>query len=136
VQVRVLLADDSDIIRKSIRGLLLSQPQLHLVGEARDFPEAIRLAKELQPHVVVMDLHMPNPSGSGTPDLKFHLRPTVRLLAISASNDQDSKNLAHALGADTFLDKMDLYDKLIPAILHLASPAAGGSAVSALPTIV
>jgi DNA-binding NarL/FixJ family response regulator len=132
VQVKVLLADDSDIIRKSIRGLLLSQPQLQLVGEARDFPEAIRLAKELQPHVVIMDLHMPNPSGSSTPDLKFYLHPAARLLAISASNDQTSMNLAHALGADTFLDKMDLYDKLIPAILHLASPAPG-NAVSELP---
>jgi two-component system nitrate/nitrite response regulator NarL len=124
VQVKVLLADDSDIIRKSIRGLLLDHAQLQLVGEARDFPEAIRLAKELQPNVIVVDLHMPNASNSETPDLKIHLNPSGRLLAISASNDQDSKSLAVALGADTFLDKMDLYDKLIPAILHLASPAA------------
>jgi two-component system nitrate/nitrite response regulator NarL len=124
VQVKVLLADDSDIICKSIRGLLLDHAQLQLVGEARDFPEAIRLAKELQPNVIVVDLHMPNASNSETPDLKIHLNPSGRLLAISASNDQDSKSLAVALGADTFLDKMDLYDKLIPAILHLASPAA------------
>lgn len=124
MQVKVLLADDSDIIRKSIRGLLLDHAQLQLVGEARDFPEAIRLAKELQPNVIVVDLHMPNASNSETPDLKIHLNPSGRLLAISASNDQDSKSLAVALGADTFLDKMDLYDKLIPAILHLASPAA------------
>lgn len=134
MQVKVLLADDSDIIRKSIRGLLSSQPQLHLVGEARDFPEAIRMAKELQPHVVVMDLHMPNPPSSSTPDLKFQLHPAGRLLAISASNDQNSEKLARALGADTFLDKMDLYDKLIPAILQLASPAPG-DAVSEFPPI-
>jgi DNA-binding NarL/FixJ family response regulator len=68
-----------------------------------------------------MDLHMSSASLASSSTLREHLQPTARLLAISASNDEHSLSLARSLGADSFLDKMDLFEKLIPAILQLSS---------------
>jgi DNA-binding NarL/FixJ family response regulator len=119
--VKILLADDSDVIRRSIRRLLDREPHIQIVGEACDFAETLRLIHELHPQVIVMDLHMPSASLASSSALRDHLQPAPRLLAISASNDEDSLSLAHSLGADSFLDKMDLFEKLVPVILQLSS---------------
>jgi DNA-binding NarL/FixJ family response regulator len=120
--VKVLLADDSEVIRRSIRRLLDREPHVQIVGEACDLAETLRLTRELQPQVLVMDLRMSSTSLAGSSTLRGHLQPTGRLLAISASNDEDSLSLARSLGADSFLDKMDLFEKLVPTILQLSSP--------------
>jgi DNA-binding NarL/FixJ family response regulator len=119
--VKILLADDSEVIRKSIRRLLDGEPDLQIVGEACDFAETVRLTRELQPQVLVLDLHMSSTLLPSSSILRDYLQPTARLLAISASNDADSLSLARSLGADSFLDKMDLFEKLVPAILQLSS---------------
>jgi DNA-binding NarL/FixJ family response regulator len=119
--VKILLADDSEVIRKSIRRLLDREPHLQVVGEACNLAETVRLTRDLQPQVLVMDLHMSSASLASSSTLREHLQPTARLLAISASNDEHSLSLARSLGADSFLDKMDLFEKLIPAILQLSS---------------
>ena len=119
--VKILLADDSEVIRKSIRRLLDREPHLQIVGEACDLAETVRLSRELQPQVLIMDLHMSSSSQASSSTLKDHLQPNGRLLAISASNDEDSLSLARSLGADSFLDKMDLFEKLVPTILELSS---------------
>ena len=119
--VKILLADDSEVIRKSIRRLLDREPHLQIVGEACDLAETVRLTRELQPDVLIMDLHMSSTSEGSSLTLRDHLQPTARLLAISASNDEDSLSLAQSIGADSFLDKMELFEKLVPAILQLSS---------------
>jgi DNA-binding NarL/FixJ family response regulator len=119
--VKILLADDSEVIRRSIRRILDREPHLQIVGEACDLAETLRLTRELQPQVLVMDLHMSSSPLASSSTLRDHLQPTGRLLAISASNDEDSRSLASSLGADSFLDKMDLFEKLVPAILQLSS---------------
>ena len=116
-----MLADDSEVIRRSIRRLLAREPHLQIVGEACDLAETVRLTRELQPQVLVMDLHMSSNSQASSSTLRDHLQPTGRLLAISASNDEDSLSLAQSIGADSFLDKMELFEKLVPVILKLSS---------------
>lgn len=61
--IRVLIADDHDIVRAGIKMLLDSQPDIEVVGEANDGNEAVELANAHQPHVVVMDISMPGMSG-------------------------------------------------------------------------
>jgi chemotaxis response regulator CheB len=56
--IRVLLADDSDSLRGVIERYLESEPKIELVGQAKDFQEAVRLVDELSPDVVVLDLRM------------------------------------------------------------------------------
>jgi DNA-binding NarL/FixJ family response regulator len=123
--IKVLLADDSKIMRRAIRSLLETQPGVKLEGEAADFAQTIQMGNDLRPQVIVMDLHMSDETKAELPNLKSLLNHGSLLLAISFGHDEDVKALAESFGAVTFLDKADLGNKLIPTILQLALPSAG-----------
>lgn len=110
--IEVLLADDAEIIRKGIRRLLRDQSDIVIVGEAATFPEAIQKAQELRPDIVVLDLRMAK--GVTMPP------NCPKVLAISIANDDEAKAEAIKMGASRLLDKMNLSQELIPAILELA----------------
>jgi DNA-binding NarL/FixJ family response regulator len=117
-QVRVLLADDSAIMLRAISNLLASQPEIELVGAVADISEAVRLAGESKPHVVVVDLHLAESAKAEA----LRLKEERRLLAITAASlDEATLALAADIGADKLLDKMELDEKLIPTILELAN---------------
>lgn len=123
--IRVLLADDAKIMRRLIRELLEAQPEIEVVGEAGDFAQTIRMVSDLRPHVLVMDLHMPSGIGTAPADIKSRLESCgSKLLAISIWNEEDSRDLARDFGALKLLNKMELRETLVPAILHLALPEA------------
>jgi two-component system response regulator DevR len=111
--VRVFLAEDAEIVRRAIRNLLSSRKDIQLVGEAASFSEAIQKSAELQPDEIIFDLHMVDGE-------KERLPTGPKLLAISFANDDETKALADTIGAAKFLDKMELANELIPAILELA----------------
>ena len=119
VPVKVLLADDSAIIRRAIQQFLQGRPELQLVGEACDFHEAVALASALRPDVLVLDVRMAEKANGELHELRECLT-SLRMVAISAADDEEIKTLAARLGADSFVDKMEMYDKLAPAILQLA----------------
>jgi len=125
IPIKVLLADDTQIMRQAIRRLLDAQPGIELVGEAADFAQTIQMANDLKPQVIVMDLHMPNDSNLTPRDVQSRLHQSSRLLAISIWNDEETKALAKRFGAAALLDKTDLGKKLIPAIRQLVLPAGG-----------
>ncbi len=115
--ITVLLTDDKEVVRTSIRLLLDSDPDIHTVGEAFNFKEAIQRATELKPQIVVMDLHMPDTSSVNPQEIKSLLNTLgSRLIAISFWKDEGTHALAKSLGAVTLLDKMTLTTDLIPAI--------------------
>jgi DNA-binding NarL/FixJ family response regulator len=117
MSITVLLADDHEIVRKAIRRVLESEPEIEIVGEAEDFVQTIKMATVLKPQVVVMDLHMPDASLVTPSDVKASLASSAsQLLAISIWDDEDSQALAKAYGAVAFLDKVKLGTDLIPAI--------------------
>ena len=122
--IRVLLADDSDVVRRAIRGLLEPQSEFELVGEAADFAQTIQMANDLKPQVIVLDLHMPDENKIAPQDVKAQLNQGSLLLAISVWNDEDAKALAESLGAATLLDKKDLGNKLASTIEQLILPNA------------
>jgi two-component system, NarL family, response regulator NreC len=121
--IKVLVADDTEIVRRAIIRFLKEHPEIQLVGEAADFSQAARMAEELKPHVIVMDLHMPHTSreGDAVGEMKAHLNDDSHVLAISLASDPESKALAARFGATVLLNKMNLFDELIPAIMKLAS---------------
>ena len=58
--IKVLLADDTAFMRNAIRSLLGREPEIELVGEAQNFAESLSLTRQFKPHVVILDLHMPD----------------------------------------------------------------------------
>ena len=121
--IRILLADDAAVMRRMIRELIEAQPELKVVGEAGDFSQTMRMASDLRPDVVVMDLHMPSGIRTAPADIKAHMEVCgSKLLAISIWNDPDSTALAEDFGAVRLLQKMELGEVLVPAILQLVLP--------------
>lgn len=115
--ITVLLADDTEIMRKAIRRVLESEPEIEIVGETANFDQTIKLLTDLRPQVVVMDLSMPAAFGVSPEAVKISFAAsTTRLLLISIWDDDDSKTLAAFYGSSSLLDKRDLGTELAPAI--------------------
>jgi two-component system invasion response regulator UvrY len=117
--IKVLLADDSEIVRRGIRQLLAAETEIEIVGEAVNFAQTIRMTRDLNPQVVILDLHMPDENNIRPQEVKSLVTLGSQLLAISIWNEKDSKELAESLGADVLLDKMNLASTLIPTIMQL-----------------
>ena len=124
MRIRVLLADDTQMMRQAIRRLLADHGEVEVVGEAENLAQALQMMDALKPQVTVMDLYLPNVDRL---DVKSHLKGTSQLLAISLSNDEEARLLAESLGAAKLLDKMELYNELVPAIVQLGSPNRGAA---------
>jgi chemotaxis response regulator CheB len=123
--IKVLLADDSALVRRAIRQLLSDEPQIVLIGEATDFAQTIEMIGELQPDLVVLDLHMSDHRRISPPDFKTRVgSASTRVLAISVWNDDESQALAESFGAAKLLDKVNLGTHLIPTIFQLASDSS------------
>ncbi len=120
-QVTLLVADDADVIRKSLRDFLKKEPAIKLLGEASNFAETISMTAALKPDVILLDLHMPDDHSFNPEFVKANLSG-ARVLAMSLSSDYESeeetRRIAESFGAVTMLDKAKLHDELIPAILQ------------------
>jgi DNA-binding NarL/FixJ family response regulator len=115
--ITVLLTNDDEAVRSSVRRLLDSDPEIQTVGEAVNFQQTIQRAIELTPQIVLMDLRMVVNSSVNPQEIKSQLNTSgSRLIAISFWNDEDAQALAERLGAVTLLDKLTLSTDLIPAI--------------------
>ena len=120
--IKVLLADDTSVMRKAIRTLLSHEPEIELVGEAQNFAETVSMTRKFKPQIVILDLHMPDSSHLTPMNVSEGLRAyAARVLAISVWNDEDTRALAQTYGATDLLDKMRLGQELIPAVMKLAS---------------
>jgi DNA-binding NarL/FixJ family response regulator len=118
--IKVLLADDSEIMREAIKKLLVDDPRIHIVGEASSFGAAMQLIADVKPDILLLDLHLPQKRELPAPLVKSQLSCVQYTLAISFANDEEAKSLAASYGAAALLDKMGLYTELLPAILQLA----------------
>ena len=95
---KVLIADDSEVMRKAIRKTLEEQRNINVIGEAASFAETMQKIADLKPDVLLLDLHLPE-ERDVTPALIKAQLGTVRTVAVSFSNDTDSKKLAESYGA-------------------------------------
>ena len=87
--IKVLLAEDHVITRQGMRRLLEEEDNLAVIGEAGNGEEAVQMATEMQPDVVIMDIAMPKLNGiEATRQIKL-LRPTIAVLALSAYDDDE-----------------------------------------------
>jgi len=125
--IKVLLADDSDIMRDAVRKLLAEEPRIQIVGEASTFDAVVQSLQKFKPDVLVLDLHMPQRLELQPQDVKSRLNNVKFTVAISFANDEEAKSLAASYGAAALLDKMSLYSQLLPAIGRLSKPSPNRS---------
>jgi DNA-binding NarL/FixJ family response regulator len=117
--VRVLLADDHRMLREGLRRTL-EDNGLVVVGEADDGAEAVRLALDTEPDVVVMDVTMPNVDGvEATRQLRAQ-RPDARIVMLTMHSDQDIVANAIRAGASGYLTKDCSSDELVGAVRAVA----------------
>ena len=115
--IRVLIADDSDVMRATIASTLKADSDLEVVGEAASFAEALERAGILNPDIVLLDLHMPDEERYSPEIVKGPLLQNCGcILALCVWNDGDAIALAKNIGAVALLDKADLFSNLISSI--------------------
>ena len=113
---RVLIADDHDMVRSGLAVFLETFDDLVLVGEASDGAEAVRLCAEVQPHVVLMDLIMPNMDGVAAIQAIRQAQPQVQIIALTSFDDRKLVQGALQAGALGYLLKDASIDDLAEAI--------------------
>ncbi len=104
-KLTVLIADDHPVFRKGLRALLTALPNTELVGEVTSGEEAVRLAEQLQPDVVLMDLRMPGGGGLEAIRRIVHTSPHIRILVVTMFEDDDSVFAAMRAGARGYVLK-------------------------------
>src|SRR5258707_15828135 len=87
--IRVLLADDHDILRQGLKMLLSLQREMQVVGEARTGREAVEMAQELQPDVVVMDITMPEMDGLEACRIIHNQQPATQVLFLTMHESEE-----------------------------------------------
>jgi DNA-binding NarL/FixJ family response regulator len=114
--IRVLVADDSPIMRKAVRSILTGEPGIEIVGEATNVFEMMKMRNELEPDIVIMDLYMAEKSKTLPAEWN---QTRSQFLGISSIDPIEGVLKAHLMGVAAFLDKMDLASTLIPKIFEL-----------------
>ena len=124
-RLRILIADDHLLFRDGLRALLTAAPDTELVGEAATGEEAVGLAAELQPDVVLMDLQMPSVNGVEATRRIVQASPHVGILVVTMFEDDGSVFAAMRAGARGYLLKGAKYDEMLRAIRAVG----GGEAI-------
>jgi len=119
-KIRVLLADDHQLMRSGIRLMLEREPNLSVVGEANDGREAVALAKSLRPDVVVMDIGMANLNGIEAAQQMTGDSPEIAVVMLSMHSDESYVLRALKAGARAYLLKDSAEADLIKAVHAVA----------------
>lgn len=123
-RLRVLIADDHPLVRKGLVAVLAGAPDIVVVGQATTGREAVALAAELQPDVVLMDLQMPDVGGIEATRQILAVEPDVRVLVVTLFTDDDSVFLALRAGARGYVLKDADDEELLSSIRAIAGGAA------------
>jgi DNA-binding NarL/FixJ family response regulator len=115
-KIRVLLADDHTVVRQGLRALLATEGDIEVVGEADNGRQAIQLARNLGPDVVVMDIAMPVLNGLEATRQITRAVPSVRVLVLSSYSDDEYVQQVTEAGAAGYLVKQTAGAELLKAI--------------------
>lgn len=118
-KIKILIVDDHSIVRKGLRALLASQPDMDVVGEAADGQEAVNKAETSHPEVILMDLMMPVKNGIEAISEIKKKNPEMRILVLSSFGEDDKVFPAIKAGASGYLLKDTLPQELLQAIIDV-----------------
>jgi len=113
---RIVLADDHSLFRQGLKAVLEGTEEFKVVGEAGDGLELVDLLNQVNPHLVILDISMPNLRGIETiPEIKKN-HPEVKILVVTMHNDKEYLYQAISQGADGYFLKKDAGTELFSAI--------------------
>jgi DNA-binding NarL/FixJ family response regulator len=118
-KISVLLADDHTVVRQGLKAMLTAEADMEVVGEAENGEQAVKLAKQIRPDVVVMDISMPLMNGLKATRQILRNEPEAKVLILSSYNDDECVNELLKAGATGFLMKQNAAGDLAPAIRHV-----------------
>ena len=119
-RTRVMIVDDHSIVRVGLRQVLEQTGEFEVVGEAADGEEAVRVAVEVSPEVVVMDVLMPKKDGVEACREIMEALPETRVVMLTASTEEDAVVEAVAAGATGYLQKETGRDRLLSTVRDVA----------------
>ena len=111
--MRVIIVDDSKIVRERLVSLLTSIKDIRIVGQAENTIEAKILVKELNPDVVILDLRMPGGIGIDVLSNIKEFNPLIKVIIFTNYHFPQYKEKCLSLGADYFLSKSEEYEKIL-----------------------
>ncbi|MBN1270219.1 MAG: response regulator transcription factor [Kiritimatiellae bacterium] len=114
--IRLLIADDHKLMRDGLRAMIEKEPDMEVVGEAEDGQTTVRLAKQANPHLIVMDVSMPDLNGIDATRKILAANPNVKVVALSGHANQHFVRDMLASGASAYILKHTAYDELLRAI--------------------
>ena len=120
-QLRVLIVDDHEAVRKGVCAILSSRVDIEVCGEAVNGEEAIVKAKELKPDLIILDVTMPVLSGFDTAREIQKILPEVRILMLSTHESKQLVEEAKRLGVHGYVSKTQAGDVLLTAVDALIS---------------
>ena len=111
--IKVLLVDDSAVIRKSIKFVLDNQPEIQVIGECADGSQVITFLQNNNPDVIIMDYSMPILDGIETTKLVKEFYPKIKIIGFSCNDESYTKNEFFDNGAIGFLYKYEADNEAI-----------------------
>jgi DNA-binding NarL/FixJ family response regulator len=116
--IRVLLVDDVQSVRETLRSILATYPDFQVVGEACNGEEALESVQVLKPSVVVMDINMPRLDGIKATSLIKRVYPHVVIVGLSVYANDDTRKAMTAAGATTVISKEVAVEQLRDEIIE------------------
>jgi DNA-binding NarL/FixJ family response regulator len=114
--LRVLLAEDHQLVRQGLRAMLEQETDIEIVGEAQNGQEAVEMAKKYRPKIVVMDIELPRLNGLEATRRIVEEMPDVKVLVLSVHTDRRSVSKALRYGASGYMQKDSAFEELARAL--------------------
>ncbi len=136
--IRVLIVDDLPETRENVRKLLQFEPDIEVIGQAGTGEQAVDMAQEHRPDIILMDINMPGIDGIGASQRIVELVPTTQIIIMSVQSDSDYLRRAMLAGARDFLTKPFGGDELVAAVrrVHAKRPIIRTGSIHAGTTAV
>src|SRR4051812_29299215 len=116
MSIRILIADDHAVVAEGLKHLIEAQPELEVIGIVPDGREAVRVAKETQPDVVLMDLSMPELNGADATRAILERDPKCRVIVLSMYAEREYVRRALKAGAAGYVVKRSAAKEVVEAI--------------------
>ena len=114
--VKILIADDHEIVRQGIRRVLEAKPEWQICGEAANGQEAVRMAQELAPDVIIMDVTMPVMNGFEAAERLRDMKCKTKIVILTTYEDDEYIHAAFSAGANAYVAKRYFGTDLVTAI--------------------